>query len=94
MNNNFISPVDSLVQENNNDLFYADEKMHHILENGNLQSYLDYIKNKNRINKSQEVKQEEVKQEVKQEYKKQMLDAIWTNIENLENTIKKFKNIK
>jgi hypothetical protein len=94
---NYITPVDSLIQENNNDLFYADEKMHYILEHGDIQSYLDYVKNKQVI-KSKEIKPEVIKLPEytydKNHYKKQMLYNIWTNIEILENTIKKFKNIK
>jgi hypothetical protein len=97
MNNNYVTPIDPLIQENNNDLFYADEKMHYILEHGNIQSYLDYVKNKHKINKPHEIKPEIKLQEYtydRNRYKKQMLDSIWTNIVNLENTIKKFKNIK
>ena len=48
--NHFIKPVDPLVQDNN-DLFHADEKMHYILENKNIQDYLDYIKEKHNKSK-------------------------------------------
>lgn len=98
---NHIMPIDPLVQENH-EFFHADEKMHYILENKDIQTYLDYIKNKHNSSKYVvEVpfikNKEELKQVLKYDnnkYKKQMLDNIWTNIENLENTIKKFKNIK
>ena len=93
---NYIRPVDPLVQENH-EFFHADEKMHYILENKDLQTYFDYIKNKHNSIKPEEVLSEEPKQEYKHDsnrYKKQMLDSIWTNIVNLENTLNKFKNIK
>jgi hypothetical protein len=91
---NYITAIDPLVQENNN-FFHADEKMHYILENKDIQTYLDYIKNKHISSKS------EILPEIKprythdsNKYKKQMLNNIWTNIENLEKTINQFKNIK
>jgi len=97
--NHFIKPVDPLVQDNN-DLFYADENMHYILENKDIQDYLDYIKEKHNLNKSKikpEIKSE-IKPAIKLDYsynnnnyKKQMLENIWSNILILENTIKKFK---
>ena len=98
---NEIKPIDPLVQENNA-FFHADEKMHYILENKTIEVYLEYIKNKHKLN-------EEIKQEIKPEIKQiirnlsdeqlyysakrkiEMLEHIWTNIVNLENTIRKFK---
>jgi hypothetical protein len=86
---NYIRPVDSLVQENRT-FFHADD---YILEHSDLQIYFDYIKNKHNSIKSEEIQSEELKYD-RNRYKKQMLDSIWTNIVNLENTINKFKNIK
>jgi hypothetical protein len=100
--NHFIKPVDPLVQDNN-DLFHADEKMHYILENKDIQDYLDYIKEKHNFNKSKinpKIKPDiksDIKPDIKPDYsynnkyKKQMLENIWSNILILENTIKKFK---
>jgi hypothetical protein len=97
---NYIRPIDPLVQENHA-FFHADEKMHYILENKDLQTYFDYVKNKYNSIKPEEVQPEKISEEPTQEYKydrnkykKQMLDNIWTNIVNLENTLNKFKNIK
>jgi len=102
---NYIKPIDPLVQENN-DFFHADEKMHYILENKTIEVYLEYIKNKHKLN-------EEIKPVIKQVIKPvikpvirnlsneqlcyskkrkiEMLEHIWSNIVNLENTIRKFK---
>ena len=71
--------------------------MHYILENKDLQTYFDYVKNKHNSIKPEEVHLEEPIQEHKYDrnkYKKQMIDSIWTNIVNLENTLNRFKNIK
>jgi len=97
--NFFIKPVDPLVQDNN-DFFYADEKMHYILENNDIQDYLDYIKEKQTLNKS-EIKSKtilEINPSTKQyfiynhnNYKKLILQNMWSDIFTLENTIKKFK---
>ena len=44
---NFIEPVDPLVKENNNiDLFYADEKMLQLLINDDFSSYMQYVRDK------------------------------------------------
>lgn len=97
--NFFIKPVDPFVQDNN-DLFHADEKMHYILENNNIQSYLNYVKNKQKLNNS-EIKPKtitEINPSIKQDYiynpnnyKKLILQNMWSDIFTLENTIKKFK---
>ena len=100
---NEIKPIDPLVQENN-EFFHADEKMHYILENKSIDAYLEYIKNKHKLNNEEilpeiipEIKPI-IKQEIKPDYnskrKIKMLENMWTNIVNLENTIKKFSNIK
>jgi hypothetical protein len=101
--NNFIKPVDSLINDNN-DFFYADKKMHELLKNNDIQLYLDYVKLKYKLN-NQENKQEnnqennqENKQENKQiiyqkysnKYKIDMLESMWTSILNLENTLNKY----
>jgi hypothetical protein len=91
--NNYIKPVDPLVDDNNT-FFHADEKMHYLLENKDIQDYLDYIKEKRNLNKP-DVKSD-IKLNIKSEsnidkYKKQMLQNIWSDILTLENTIKKFK---
>jgi len=94
---NYIKPIDPLVQENN-EFFHADEKMHYILENKTIEVYLEYIKNKHKLN-------EEIKPVIKpvirnlsneqlcysKKRKIEMLEHIWSNIVNLENTIRKFK---
>jgi hypothetical protein len=89
--NNFIKPVDSLINDNN-DFFYADEKMHELLKNNDIQSYLDYVKLKYKLNK-QENKQENkqiIYQKYSNKYKIDMLESMWTSILNLENTLNKF----
>jgi hypothetical protein len=71
--NNFINAVDPLVQDNN-ELFHADEKMHYILENKNIQDYLNYIKDKQNLIKSEKKKDtedkkiENIRPEIKQDY--------------------------
>jgi hypothetical protein len=98
--NNFIKAVDPLVQDNN-DLFHADEKMHNLLKNNDIQDYLDYIKEKHNKSKINLEIKTEIKSDIKPEikhnytynnnYKKQMLQNIWSDILTLEYTIKKFK---
>jgi len=97
--NNHITAVDPLIIDiidiidkdikDNKDDFYADEKMHNILENGTINEYLDYVRYKHiysdELNKPKECLYD------KNRYKKQMLDNIWTNIMILENTIKEFR---
>jgi len=95
--NNYIIAVDPLVKENtvnatteftgtNN--FYADEKMHNLLESGNINEYLNYVKYKHMYSDSN--KPEEYSYD-KNKYKKQMIDTIWNNIMILENRIKEFR---
>jgi hypothetical protein len=45
---NFIQAIDPLVKESTdtNELFHADEKMHYILVNNDIQTYLDYCSTK------------------------------------------------
>jgi hypothetical protein len=89
--NNFIKPVDSLINDNN-DFFYADEKMHELLKNNDIQLYLDYVKSKYKLN-NQENNQENkqiIYQKYSNKYKIDMLESMWTSILNLENTLNKF----
>ena len=89
--NNFIKPVDSLINDNN-DFFYADKKMHELLKNNEIQLYLDYVKSKYKLN-NQETKQETkqiIYQKYSNKYKIDMLESMWTSILNFENTLNKF----
>ena len=93
--NNFIKPVDSLINDNN-DFFYADKKMHELLKNNDIQLYLDYVKLKYKLN-NQENKQENnqenkqiIYQKYSNKYKIDMLESMWTSILNLENTLNKY----
>jgi hypothetical protein len=103
--NNLIEPIDPLIKPINTNLFHADEKMHYILVNKDIQTYLDYCSNK--YNDLKYIKQEEETPNIKEvlnkyndyilkerqdrlnKHKKMMLESIWTNITNLENTINK-----
>ena len=105
--NNSIEPVDPLIKSTNTNLFHADEKMHYILVNKDIQTYLDYCKNKYLNNKyiNQEIIEEKPnikelldkyneyilkeRQDRVNKHKKIMLESIWSNITNLENTINK-----
>jgi len=105
MNN--LEPVDPLVKpvNINTNLFHADEKMHDLLVNGNIEEYLEYCSTKYYDLKY--IKHEEDKPDIKEilnkyndytlkerqyrlnYHKKMMLESIWSNIINLENTINK-----
>jgi hypothetical protein len=105
MNN--LEPVDPLIKPTNNNFFHADEKMHYILVNKDIQTYLDYCKNKYLDSKyiNQEIIEEKPnikelldkyneyilkeRQDRVNKHKKIMLESIWSNITNLENTINK-----
>jgi hypothetical protein len=106
MNN--LEPVDPLIKpiNTNNNFFHADEKMHYLLVNKDIQTYLDYCSTK--YHGLKYTKQEEDKPSIKEllnkyndyvlkerqdranKHKKIMLESIWTNITLLENTINKF----
>lgn len=107
--NNSIEPVDPLIKptNTNNNFFHADEKMHFILVNKDIQTYLDYCSAKyNDLKYRKEEEQEKPgikelldkyndyilkeRQEKVNKHKKIMLESIWSNIINLENTINKF----
>lgn len=103
--NNSIEPVDPLIKPTNTNFFHADEKMHYILVNKDIETYLDYCSTK--YNDLKYIKQEEETPDIKEvlnkyndyilkerqdrlnKHKKMMLESIWTNITNLENTINK-----
>ena len=107
MNN--LEPVDPLVKSTNinTNLFHADEKMHYLLVNKDIETYLDYCKNKYIDSKyvNQEIVEEKLdikeilnkyndyalkeRQDRLNKHKKMMLESIWSNIINLENTINK-----
>ena len=106
MNN--LEPIDPLVKPTNisTNLFHADEKMHDLLVNGNIEAYLAYCSAK--YHDLKYIKQEEKSPDIKEilnkyndyvlkerqdrvnKHKKMLLESIWTNIINLENTINKF----
>jgi hypothetical protein len=103
MNN--LEPIDPLVKPTNisTNLFHADEKMHDLLVNGNIEVYLAYCSAK--YHDLKYIKQEEKSPDIKEilnkyndyvlkeredrlnRHKKIMLDSIWSNITYLENTI-------
>ena len=105
MNN--LEPVDPLIKptNTNTNLFHADEKMHYLLVNGDIETYLEYCSTK--YNDLKYIKHEEEKSDIKEllnkyndyvlkerqdrlnKHKKMMLESIWANITNLENTINK-----
>jgi len=89
--NNYVIEVDSLVKDTVNsgtNNFYADEKMHNLLESGDINEYLDYVRYKHMYSDSNKPKE---CQYDKNKYKKQMIDNIWNNIMILENRIKEFR---
>jgi hypothetical protein len=95
MENFKIDPIDPLITQNKDDydFFHADQKMHDLLLNGDIEKYLEYINNKNNKNSIIEVPvpKPNIKQVVNNINKKKMINSIWSNIIILEETIKKFK---
>jgi hypothetical protein len=99
--NNLLETIDPLDKPTNTNFFYADEKMHYLLVNKDIQTYLDYCSTKHHDLKypKQEDKQEDKQEHKEREYymnkqKKLMLESIWSNIINLENTINKFTTLQ
>ena len=89
-----IKPVDLFIkEEDDKSFFFADEKMHNILVNDDINSYLDYIRNKHEsiINPLPQIIEKEIKPVLHIKYKlfNTIVDSIIQNISNLEDTIKR-----
>jgi len=88
-----IKPVDLYIKEEDDDksFFFADEKMHNILVNEDIKTYLDYIRNKHELITEKQIIEVEIKPVLHVKYKlfNTIVDSIIQNISNLEDTIKK-----